>query len=780
MNFKKLSIKSKLILTFVSVGAAPLILSNAVSYYESWQEVEREAEELSKLISTLKAEEVGSYFAVESVGIVDLAANPYTASALEDLSRPFEKSGSETRSDWDKPYREEITKFYKEQFMPIYTERSKRSISANEIVGKLDSFSVVAQYDFIAMNENPIGKKDQLNSPKRTSAYSESHLRHHPIFRNYQQRHSLYDVFLVNKDGRIVYTVFKEADFATSLRSGPWSSTGLAKAFEASLHLEAGKVHIEDFAAYSPSYEAPASFAATPIFKNGENIGSLIIQLPLDKISAIVNDREGLGPEDETLLLGSDLKLRADTFRNKETHTVAASFAENSKISVGSYAVDQAKSGKAGFTHNTSYDGLETVAYYQTVKVENLTWYLVTELSEAHVFAGLNKIGYITLVILALGLAAIAAAAFLFGNSIAGNLRSIVATLNQSSQEVSSASSHSASSATELSAAATEQAASLQETMASIEEISAMVNQNSESAAKAQTAVTTNQQAVDDGSKSVDEMLEAIREIKSTNDDILKQMETSNGEFGEIVRIITEISSKTNVINEIVFQTKLLSFNASVEAARAGEHGKGFAVVAEEVGNLAQMSGNAAKEIAGMLTMSAERVDTIVERTRVRVDQLIEAGKSKIAIGQETAEKCREALNKVTENARTVALMTTEIAHASKEQSQGVSEINKAISQLDEVTQQNTNVAQQSSVQAEQLHDQAQALTAAVERLVVFAEGSSSQATAQQPEAETKPEANNVVAISAKHAQPVARTPAKSAVGSEVVPSAHDPKFEEF
>ena len=65
--------------------------------------------------------------------------------------------------------------------------------------------------------------------------------------------------------------------------------------------------------------------------------------------------------------------------------------------------------------------------------------------------------------------------------------------------------------------------------------------------------------------------------------------------------IIQEIEDKTKAIDEIVFQTKLLSFNASVEAERAGEHGRGFSVVAQEVGNLAQLSGKSAAEINEIL-----------------------------------------------------------------------------------------------------------------------------------------------------------------------------------
>lgn len=363
-------------------------------------------------------------------------------------------------------------------------------------------------------------------------------------------------------------------------------------------------------------------------------------------------------------------------------------------------------------------------------------------------------------------------------------LTDIISRLTESNHQVSSASKESSSSASKLSEAATEQAASLQETMASVEEISAMVSQNAESANKAKAAVDQNQNVSNEGAKSVGQMIAAIDEIKSTNDEILSQMETSNKEFSEIVKIISEIGNKTKVINDIVFQTKLLSFNASVEAARAGEHGKGFAVVAEEVGNLAQMSGNAAKEITDMLSDSIKKVNEIVENTTRRVDQLVETGKDKIAMGQSTAQKCREALDRIAENAHSVASMVTEITHASKEQAQGIQEINKAIGQLDQVTQQNSAVAQRSSSQATQLNSEASSLSDSIDQLVHFVDGvqADARATENKNQRQSTPEAT-VISFPAKRSearQHSSTVKAKQVVNSSETPSSNDPSFEEF
>ncbi len=726
---KNLSLRAKLICTFVAVGVTPLVISSYISYKHGSEEITQQAFERVKVLGDSKANGISSYLDGESQGIVDFAGTDLAIDALEKFDEAFYKlSTTETESvDWKSKSRESVLKYYTQNFLATYTEKNKgKKLDTDQLFKKIDDATIAAQLELIVNNENPLGKKDLMMTPHRNTTYAHVHSKYHPQYREYLVHHSLYDMFLVNKEGRVVYTVFKETDFASSLKSGAWSESSLAKAFEESKKLEKGQVYIQDFSPYAPSYDDPAAFAATPIFKDGKYVGSLMIQLPLDKISAAAGAREGLGKRGETVLLGEDMKLRADTFRNKDTHTVAASYASDSKLTFESDSISHVKKGETGVMRGSAYDGVDTLSYYRPLKIKNLTWYLLTELDSSEVYAGLNQLTYYTLGILFFGTLLIGIIAYLFGTMIANNLGKLIGILNHTSTELSSASTTSSKSASELSEAATEQAASLQETMASVEEISAMINQNAESAVKVKNTVDDNQKSTEDGSRSVDAMMHAIDDIKDTNDKILSQMESSNKEFSEIVKIISEIGEKTKVINDIVFQTKLLSFNASVEAARAGEHGKGFAVVAEEVGNLAQMSGNAAKEITDMLSNSIKKVNEIVQQTTVQVDKLVEVGKDKIVMGQSTAQKCRVSLEQILENAKTMSSMVAEIAHASKEQAQGVQEINKAMGQLDQVTQQNSNVAQSSSAQADQLNKQSIELTETLQKLVFFVEGDQS------------------------------------------------------
>ncbi len=319
--------------------------------------------------------------------------------------------------------------------------------------------------------------------------------------------------------------------------------------------------------------------------------------------------------------------------------------------------------------------------------------------------------------------------AFAFASYIIKAINHVTELLTENSVQLAAASETIASSSQELSQATTEQAASLQETAASIEEMSSMVTKNSENARMAADTSSQSQLRAEEGKEAVGQMVHAMDDINSANDNIMNQITQSNAQMTEILTVISEIGNKTKVINDIVFQTKLLSFNASVEAARAGEHGKGFAVVAEEVGSLAQMSGNAAKEISDMLAEGNQKVAKIVAHTKSSVESLIKEGKAKVEVGNSVAQQCGQILNNIVSNVGDVNRMAGEISVASQEQSTGVREITNAIGQLETATQQNATNSEHSSKAAEELASQAETLKAAVRDLIQLVRGGKASAT---------------------------------------------------
>lgn len=369
--------------------------------------------------------------------------------------------------------------------------------------------------------------------------------------------------------------------------------------------------------------------------------------------------------------------------------------------------------------------------------------------------------------------------AFLVLRAVSVAIDQVISSLTDNSIQVTSAATQIASSSQELSTAATEQAASLVQTASSIEEMTSMVQKNADSSQRATELSEGSSKTAEKGKNIVNDMLKAIDDISSSNAGIMEQVELSNKEISNIVKVIKEIEDKTQVINDIVFQTKLLSFNASVEAARAGEHGKGFAVVAEEVGNLAQMSGDAALVISQMLDQSVKKVETIVKFSQENVGRMVLEGRKKVEVGSRIASECEKVLNDIVDSSSNVTLISNEISMATREQAVGAQEITKAMNQLDQVTQTNAATSEEVASVAEQLSTQAVVLKDMVGVLVKTIKGTHTENDSTPTVRKTSKarEDHNVIPLKRPSSVEV---PLKKAVGISVhTPSENDPRFEE-
>jgi ABC-type branched-subunit amino acid transport system substrate-binding protein len=195
------------------------------------------------------------------------------------------------------------------------------------------------------------------------------------------------------------------------------------------------------------------------------------------------------------------------------------------------------------------------------------------------------------------------------------------------------------------------------------------------------------------GKKSADQMVKIIEAINQSNDEIAAQIALSNQEISKVIDAISEISKKAMVINDIVFQTKLLSFNASIEAARAGEHGKGFSVVAEEMGKLAGVTGTAALEIRSALESNTQLIESVIQLSQARINELMQKGITTVRAGVSDAEKCGRTIQEIVANADRSMKSVREIMEGADSQKQSILEISEKISQLEKVSEQNSDSA---------------------------------------------------------------------------------------
>jgi methyl-accepting chemotaxis protein len=316
-----------------------------------------------------------------------------------------------------------------------------------------------------------------------------------------------------------------------------------------------------------------------------------------------------------------------------------------------------------------------------------------------------------------IGVAALGTAASLFYivKSTKAVLRQIVGELHASIGKSSSLTIDMRDASQTVSQIATKQASGVQETVATLSEISSMAERTLANAKKSSEVATTGKRTAEQCRDSVNEMTVSISEIDVSSEQMVQQVNEGNKKLSEIIQIISDISNKTKVINDIVFQTKLLSFNASVEAARAGEYGKGFAVVAEEVGNLAQMSGKSSKEIAEMLAGSIGKVESIIQETAQGIQGIVSQTKSKVQKGTEIAHRCEASLGEVVRIVTDMSGMMTEITQASVEQAKGVNEITTAMHQLDKATAETSSMAAHTAESAKNLEVNTRSLSSLVD-----------------------------------------------------------------
>ncbi len=283
--------------------------------------------------------------------------------------------------------------------------------------------------------------------------------------------------------------------------------------------------------------------------------------------------------------------------------------------------------------------------------------------------------------------------------------------LTQTSTAVSSTCNSLKTASEKVSASATQQASAVEETVATLNQITAMVQRSVENAAHSAEKANVSYLVSREGKETVQQMRVSMQDIQKTVHTMTDEITTIVRRMEGFLRIIDEISSKTQIINDIVFQTKLLSFNASVEAARAGEGGKGFAVVAEEVGSLASTSGQAAREISTLLSKSQSDVQMVIQDTKIQIEKLLAQSSDRIRMGITTADRCDEILQEVVVNVSSVKTMMDDIATAAREEAEGVNNISSAMNQIDTVTHANSDMAHETQNYSSILAEQAQILT---------------------------------------------------------------------
>jgi class 3 adenylate cyclase len=381
----RLSIRSKLMMMMLSVS----LVSVATVAFLAFRSGERVLTEsvFNHLTSVRasKAYQIESYFENVRAQVATLSIPPA----------------------WD----ESLDAYYRDEFLPRLQENVEGS-PVFETYRPGRPATRYLQHQYVTSNPNPVGEKQSLDDAGDASVYSTVHAEYHPVFRRLVEKFGYYDMFLIDaQTGAIVYSVYKETDYATSLRDGPYSNTNLAAVVDAVRSSpDRGLVRMIDFAPYRPSYAAPAAFIATPIYDGHRHVGILAFQLPVDEINRIMTgnqswERDGLGKSGETYLVGPDSRMRSISRFLIEDPKGYARALRNSGVpessverllSLGTSILQQevrtpaarnAMHGKSGTRVVDDYRGVPVLSSFAPLQIPDVSWVILSEIDLAEAYA---------------------------------------------------------------------------------------------------------------------------------------------------------------------------------------------------------------------------------------------------------------------------------------------------------------------------------------------------------------------------------------------------------
>lgn len=773
-----MQIRAKLSLLFGTITASFLIIAciavGLIAYKMGQEIIQEQAENHLTSIRDIKKDQIERYYSTLKRQVQALSNDRMIITAMEEFKQAY-KGFPQLTENGHQP--QELQRYYQQEFGRQFDRLNpEERINTDRLLTSLSPQALALQQSYIALNPNPLGEKDKLLNAGDGSQYSQLHQEYHPHISDFLQKFSYYDIFLIDDlTGNIVYSVFKELDFATSLIDGPYADSGIAEAFRAANKTgNRDLTVISNFKPYLPSYMGPAAFIASPIYQGTQKIGVLIFQAPIDEINAIMTFNHnwassGLGNSGEAYLIDESQKMQSVSrflLEDKPAYLAALSSSgvspkevsaidtKNTSIGlqkVNSPGVRAALAGEHGFATFPDYRNVEVLSAYAPLDIEGVELAILSEIDVAEAFASqsvlASNISTWSLVIILLLVSVSSLIGWIVAGQITKPINTVVNSLNQIAEaggdltqridstrrdetgrlavgfngfvsKIHTVISDVADNTKALSDTANSLSVITQQ--ASSGAIDQQSNSDVMAAAMAEMSVT-----IKEVSHNTQQALDAVHaaeskaeigkvEVKHTISmmtELSTQVGVTSIALTQVVKQSQQITSLLNIINDMAEQTNLLALNAAIEAARAGDHGRGFSVVADEV-----------RSLASRVQSSTEDIRDVVAKLNTSVTDANEAmliGKDQSAQSLEQAEKAGAALEEITRSTMNIEDISTMIAAAMEQQSVATEEILRSITNISVVASQTATGSEQQANMSDNLRKMAEQLDFSIAKFTV-------------------------------------------------------------
>lgn len=613
------------------------------------------------------------------------AQSEIAKNSISELTEQYKALNSSISEARQRTIREDLLKVYETEFFKTYaklnSQENSESLNLGQWVSGLDAASQFLQ------SRKYREERDGL-SFSEPSEYEIALQLYQSTFKNLAKKNRYKNLFLISvEDSKIIYSSNEGVLIGRKLNEFPLQNTAAYQLFLDAKNLEKGESILSSIESFVADFNYSNLFAASPIFDEDEElVGVMIAQIGLEELAELiyVPAKEGVAPENDMIVDEKGFFITDPMFiRGVEEQAIRASIEQGlvqkspeealkkkTLVEFGVYPhFEFMKSAKNFLKVTEDLNHRPITAVMSDFHFGPNHWYVVSEISNEAMVANLKDLGIDFLLGSLLIVIVAVSYSFVFTNRISQSLSSVFASLKSSSVDLEGGSQNLAAQTQQLAGATNEQAAATHETISTMSELSSMIEMTKNNTKHA----LENSQEI---GRLSDEGQGSIHRMSMKMDDISQ----ANQRLAEVKVVFQSVTEKTKVINDIVFKTQLLSFNASIEAARAGQHGRGFSVVAEEIGALADLSGKAAREINAILLESEETLVEIVEEH----DGIVTEGK-------QVSVEVEDLFGRLSSNIGEVIEQIESIDSASIQQADGIVQVKQAMKELEAGTSETEN-----------------------------------------------------------------------------------------
>ena len=741
-----MKLKSKILIGAIVLVALPVVVLTGVlstiSASSSFDSLEQASKERLVAIRALTKGRIEDYLATIDKQIQSYSSNRMIINAMGSFTLAYQDYSAQTNQDITKA-RLELSRYYEQEFNQKYQQLNNGTSADTAVwLANLSDNSLLLQHQLIEKNQQPLGSKHLLTDLGNRSDYNKYHQLYHPIISDYLAKFEYYDIFLVDiNSDQIVYSVFKELDFATSLKDGSFAKSSLANVYlQAKASNEPDFIAVSDFSNYSPSYQASAAFIASPIFDHGVKVGVLVFQMPIGNINKIMTHQQqwrnaGLGQSGETYLVGRDKTLRSQNrfmLENKSEYLAALSKAniEESIIQtidlkgtaigiqpVKSRTLQLALSGQSGIEIVSDYRNIKVLSAYAPMTTSGLNWVILAEIDADEAFASAyvlsDKIKFYSLVLGGILLVVGGGAGLIFSRTISRPIIVLSDAITKIEQDSDLTYRIKATSHDEIGEATNSLSSMVDKFHSGISDVATNAIKISASAQlTSQVCIDNNERldvqrdqtsmvavameqmtaTVEEVSNNLSLSMSAInkvnqqshqgRQLMNETVDSINDVEQQIDKATQIIHSFEthsiEIMTVLEVIKSVADQTNLLALNAAIEAARAGEQGRGVAVVADEV-----------RALASRTQASTVEINQVIDKFKISTQQAVDSMDKSHTLVKNSVNKAQLAGDNLTSVASAVDdinEMNIQIAAAVEAQRATSEEINRNVMTISTMT----------------------------------------------------------------------------------------------